>query len=56
MSPYRFGQHEDVVQLRLLDELHAHVVDDAVLELDPALVVRARPSGSTRGTARRRAS
>ena len=32
-------QHEDVVQLRLLDELHAHVVDDAVLELDLAVVV-----------------
>ena len=39
MSPYRFGQHEDVVQFGLLDELHAHVVDDAVLELDPARVV-----------------
>ena len=32
-------QDEHVVQLGLLDELHAHVVDDAVLELDPALVV-----------------
>ena len=32
-------QHEHVVQVGLLDELHAHVVDDAVLELDPALVV-----------------
>ena len=32
-------QHEHVVQLGLLDELHAHVVDDAVLELDPAVVV-----------------
>ena len=32
-------QHEHVVQVRLLDELHAHVVDDAVLELDPARVV-----------------
>ena len=31
-------QHEHVVQVRLLDELHAHVVDDAVLELDLALV------------------
>jgi len=27
-------QHEHVVQLGLLDQLHAHVVDDAVLELD----------------------
>ena len=27
-------QHEHVVQLGLLHELHAHVVDDAVLELD----------------------
>ncbi len=33
-------QDEDVVQLRLLDELHAHVVDDAVLEGDTTLVVR----------------
>ena len=33
------GQDEHVVQLGLLDELHAHVVDDAVLELDPAVVV-----------------
>ena len=33
------GQDEHVVQLGLLDELHAHVVDDAVLELDPALVL-----------------
>ena len=33
-------QHHDVVQLGLLDQLHAHVVDDAVLELDPAVVVR----------------
>ena len=33
-------QHQHVVQLGLLDELHAHVVDDAVLELDPAGVVR----------------
>ena len=32
-------QHEHVVQVRLLDELHAHVVDDAILELDPAVVV-----------------
>ena len=39
MSPYRFGQHQHVVQLRLLDQLHAHVVDDAVLELDPAGVL-----------------
>src|SRR4029079_10813705 len=30
---------EDVVQVRLLDELHAHVVDDAVLELHATLVV-----------------
>ena len=38
-------QHEHVVQLRLLHELHAHVVDDAVLELDLALVVgRDRPA------------
>ena len=38
-------QDEHVVQLRLLDELHAHVVDDAVLELDPALVLgRDRPA------------
>ena len=27
-------QHEHVVQLRLLHQLHAHVVDDAVFELD----------------------
>ena len=27
-------QHEHVVQLGLLHQLHAHVVDDAVLELD----------------------
>ena len=33
-------EHQHVVQLGLLDELHAHVVDDAVLELDPAGVVR----------------
>ena len=33
-------QHQHVVQLGLLDELHAHVVDDAILELDAALVVR----------------
>ena len=33
-------EHQDVVELRLLDELHAHVVDDPVLELDPALVRR----------------
>ncbi len=39
MSPYRFGQHQHVVQLGLLHELHAHVVDDPVLELDPARVV-----------------
>ena len=32
-------QDEDVVELGLLDELHAHVVDDAVLEGDPALVL-----------------
>ncbi len=32
-------QHEDVVELRLLDELHAHVVDDPVLELDLAVVL-----------------
>jgi len=39
-------QDHDVVQLGLLDELHAHVVDDPVLELDPALVVRRdRPAG-----------
>src|SRR3990172_4767252 len=30
----KVGEHQHVVQLRLLDELHAHVVDDAVLELD----------------------
>ena len=49
-------QDQHVVQLRLLDELHAHVVDDAVLELDPALVVRRDRPAATRGTARRRAS
>ena len=32
-------QDEDVVQRRLLDELHAHVVDDAIVELDPAVVL-----------------
>ena len=32
-------QHEDVVEVRLLDELHAHVVDDPVLERDPAVVL-----------------
>ena len=38
-------QDQDVVELGLLDELHAHVVDDAVLELDPALVLgRDRPA------------
>ena len=49
-------QDQHVVQVRLLDQLHAHVVDDAVLELDPALVVRRDRRGSTRGTARPRAS
>ena len=39
MSPYRFGSTSTSYRLGLLDELHAHVVDDAVLELDPALVV-----------------
>src|SRR6266704_962447 len=33
-------KHANVVQLRLLAELHAHVVDDAVLEVDPALECR----------------
>ena len=33
-------QHEHVVQLGLLHELHAHVVDDAVLELDVRIVPR----------------
>jgi hypothetical protein len=33
------GQDEDVVQLRLLHELHAHVVDDPVLEFDPTVVL-----------------
>ena len=32
-------QHENVVQLRLLDQLHAHVVDDPVLEADASLVL-----------------
>ena len=41
-------QHEHVVQLRLLDELHAHVVDDPVLELDPARVVDRDLAGSSR--------
>ena len=36
-------QHQHVVQLRLLDQLHAHVVDDAVLELDPARRSPRRP-------------
>src|SRR4029079_4912412 len=31
-------EDQDVVQVRLLDQLHAHVVDDPVLELDPARV------------------
>ena len=39
MSPYRFGSDQHVVELRLLDQLHAHVVDDPVLELDPPRVV-----------------
>jgi len=33
MSPYDWA-NEHVVQLRLLHELHAHVIDDAVLKLD----------------------
>ena len=37
--PVEVRQDEYVVQLGLLDELHAHVVDDAVLEGDPALVL-----------------
>ena len=35
-------QDEDVVQLGLLDQLHAHVVDDAVLELDSGRTRRDR--------------
>ncbi len=34
------GQDQDVVQLGLLDELHAHVVHDPVFELDLAFVGR----------------
>ncbi len=37
--PIQVRQDEDVVQVRLLDELHAHVVDDPVLELDLPVVV-----------------
>ena len=33
------GQHEHVVELGLLHELHAHVVDDAVLELDVGVLL-----------------
>jgi hypothetical protein len=33
-------QDQHVVQLRLLDKLHAHVVDDSVLEGYPTLVLR----------------
>ena len=32
-------QHQHVVQLRLLHQLHAHVVDDAVLELDVGILL-----------------
>jgi hypothetical protein len=37
--PIQVREHEHVVQLRLLDQLHAHVVDDPVLELDAAGVL-----------------
>ena len=30
----KVGQDQDVVELGLLNELHAHVVDDPVFELD----------------------
>src|SRR5439155_590582 len=33
-------EHEDVVQLGLLYELHAHVVDDAVLKFDVRVLLR----------------
>ena len=33
-------QHEHVVLLGPLDELHAHVVDDAVVELDVGVLLR----------------
>ena len=40
MSPYRLRQHEHVVLLGPLDELHAEVVDDAVVELDAGVLLR----------------
>ena len=43
MSPYRLGQTKHVVELGLLHELHAHVVDDAVLGLDVGVLGRHRP-------------
>ncbi len=46
------GQHEHVVQLGLLHQLHAHVVDDAVLELDVGVLAR-RPRGRRAGRGRR---
>ena len=48
-------QHQHVVQLGLLHQLHAHVVDDAVLELDVRDTPRP-PRGPWPGTARRCAS
>src|SRR5256885_662011 len=34
------GEHEHVVVLGRLDELHAHVVDDPVLEIEPGEFLR----------------
>ena len=48
-------QHQHVVQLGLLHELHAHVVDDAILELDVACSPR-RPRARRAARGRRCAS
>ena len=37
-------QHDHIVQLRLLDQLHAHIVDDPILELDVRVVLRHLPA------------
>ncbi len=48
-------QHQHVVQLRLLHELHAHVVDDAVLELDVGILL-GHARGPSPATGRRSTS
>ena len=45
-------QHQHVVQLRLLRQLHAHVVDDPFLELDVRILL-GHLSALSPGTARR---